>query len=272
MDRIKRLETWARLGYAARGIVYVLLGYIALSTGKALSTGETVKAVEQLPGGAPLLVVLALGLFGYGAFKIYSAVLDLDNEGDETKGRVKRIARGLGGTAYLFLSFVATRQLFTDGKDVADAGQASGSSGGRQDAAQQVADSAGGNSLLVIAGLIILAVAATQFYIAYKAKFANEMPGAPALVKPAGQVGYAARAIIIAITGYFTIKAGLDDERLRNFGDALALVRTEYPAAFKVIAVGLILFGLVSLMMARYRRIADDDVVARLKSKVPGTH
>ena len=38
---------------------------------------------------------------------------------------------------------------------------------------------------------------------------------------------------------------------------------------FKLIAGGLILFGLVSLMMARYRRIADDDVVARLKSKVP---
>ena len=38
---------------------------------------------------------------------------------------------------------------------------------------------------------------------------------------------------------------------------------------FKLIAIGLILFGLVSLVMARYRRIADDDVVARLKSKVP---
>jgi len=272
MERIKRLETWARLGYAARGIVYVLLGYIALSTGKALSTGETVKAVEQLPGGAPLLVVLALGLFGYGAFKIYSAVLDLDNEGDETKGRVKRIARGLGGTGYLVLAFIAAKQLLSDRKDSAEAGQAGGSSGMKQDAARQVSDAAGGDTLLVLVGLIVLAVAAAQLYIAYKAKFADQMPGAPAVVKPAGQVGYAARAIVVAITGYFTIKTGLDGEKLRNFGDALALVRSEYPAAFKLIAVGLILFGLVSLMMARYRRIADDDVVARLKSKVPGAH
>ncbi len=269
MERINRLETWARLGYAARGIVYVLLGYIALSTGKALSTGETVEAVEQLPGGAPLLVVLAFGLFGYGAFKIYSSLLDLDNEGDDVKGRVKRVARAVGGIAYLILAFIATKQLFGSDKGSAEAGQATGSGGMRQDAAQQVSDNAGGDMLIVLVGLIILAVAAAQLIIAYKAKFSNEMPGAPPVVKPAGQIGYAARAIVVAITGYFTVKAGLDGERLRNFGDALALIRDDYPTAFQLIAVGLILFGLVSLMMARYRRIADDNVIARLKSKVP---
>ena len=41
---------------------------------------------------------------------------------------------------------------------------------------------------------------------------------------------------------------------------------------FKLIAGGLILFGLVSFMMARYRRIENEDVVARLKSKVPHSH
>ena len=68
MERMRRIETWARLGFAARGIVYLLLGLIALFGGKALSTGETVQAVEDLPGGAPLLVALAIGLFGYGLY------------------------------------------------------------------------------------------------------------------------------------------------------------------------------------------------------------
>ena len=90
MERIRRIETWARLGYAARGLVYVLLGWIALSSGRALSTGETVKAAGDLPGGAPLLAILAVGLFGYGLYKIYSAILDLDGEGDDTKARVVR--------------------------------------------------------------------------------------------------------------------------------------------------------------------------------------
>jgi hypothetical protein len=100
----------------------------------------------------------------------------------------------------------------------------------------------------------------------------DEMPGAPPLVKPAGQVGYAARAIIVAMVGYFAIKAGLDGERVRNFGDALAVVRDDHQSLFKLIAAGLMLFGLVSLVMARFRRIADDDVVARVKSGVPHRH
>ncbi len=269
MERIRRLETWARLGYAARGIVYLVLGWIALSSGKAMSTSETVRAVDDLPGGGPLLALLTVGLFGYGLYKLYTAALDLDNEGHDAKGTVTRIARALGGLAYWFLAFLAAKQLLGDRKGGAEAGQSSGSGGSQQDAAAEVAGAAGGDTLLILIGLAIFALAAAQFYIAYKSKFMDEMPGAPSWVKPAGQAGYAARAIVVALVGYFAIKAGLDGERVRNFGDALASVRDGQETLFKLIAAGLILFGLVSLMMARFRRIEDEDVVARLKSEVP---
>jgi hypothetical protein len=269
MERVRRIETWARLGYAARGLVYLLLGYIALSSGKALSTGEAVQAFDDLPGGNILLILLALGLFGYGLFKIYSAVLDLDNEGKEPKGLVIRGSRVLGGLAYWVLSFIAVQQL-TKGRDgAAEGGQASGSGGGEQEAAKEVAQATGGDMLLILIGVAILALAASQFWIAYKAKFMDDMPGAPPLVKPAGQVGYAARALIVTIVGWFTLKAGMDGTRLRNFGDALQLVNQDYPTLFKLVAIGLMLFGIVSLVMARYRRIADDDVVSRLSAQVP---
>ncbi len=269
MERIRRIETWARLGYAARGLVYVLLGWIALSSGRALSTGDTVKAVGDLPGGVPLLALLTLGLFGYGLYKIYSALLDLDNDGDDTKAKVVRGARLIGGLGYWLLAFIAASQLFKGGSSDAEAGEASGSGGVRQEAASKVAEAAGGDTLLVLIGVAVLAVAAAQFAIAWKAKFVREMPGAPPLVKPAGQIGYAARAIIVAMVGYFLIKAGLDGDRVRGFGDALALVRNDHEMLFKLIAGGLILFGLVSFVMARYRRIADDDVVARLRGAAP---
>ncbi|MEJ7777931.1 MAG: DUF1206 domain-containing protein [Sphingomicrobium sp.] len=269
MERIRRLETWARLGYAARGIVYLVLGWIALSSGKALSTSETVQAVDDLPGGGPLLAILTLGLFGYGLYKLYTAALDLDDDGHDAKGAITRIARAVGGLAYWFLSFLAAQQLFGSKKGAAEAGQSAGSGGAQQEAATDVAAASGGDTLLVVIGVGILALAAAQFYIAFKAKFMEEMPGAPSWVKPAGQVGYAARAIIVAIVGYFAIKAGLDGERVRNFGDAFASVRESHETWFKLIAGGLVLFGLVSLMMARYRRIEDEDVVARLKSEVP---
>jgi hypothetical protein len=272
MERIRRLETWARLGYAARGVVYIVLGWIALSSGKALSTSGAVQAIEDLPAGKPLLFVLCFGLFGYGLYKVYTAALDFDHDGTGAKAVVKRIGRAGGGLAYFVLAFLAASQLFGKGDPAPDAGQASGSGGVQQEAAADVAASTGGDTLLTLVGLVILGIAATQFVIAYRAKFMNEMPGAPRLVKPAGQVGYAARAIIIAIVGYFALKAGLDGERVRNFGDALAVVREDHLYLFKLIAGGLMLFGVVSLMMARYRRIADDDVVSRLQSKVPHSH
>lgn len=269
MARIRRIETWARLGYAARGLVYLLLGWIALSSGKALSTGEAVQAIDDLPGGAPLLLAVALGLFGYGLYKIYSSVLDLDDKGGDAKGWVVRGSRIVGGLGYWFLAYVATKQLFKGTDGAAKPGQASGSGGAKQETAGQVADAAGGDLLLTAIGLAVLAVAAGQFYIAWQAKFMADMPGAPRLVKPAGQAGYAARAIIIAMVGYFIVQAGIDGDRLRNFGDALAMIRDEHVILFKLVAAGLVLFGLVSLVMARYRRIADDDVVARVQSKMP---
>lgn len=268
MERVRRIETWARLGYAARGLVYLLLGWIALSSGKALSTDEAVQAFDDLPGGNLLLAVLAIGLFGYGIFKIYSAIVDLDNHGSKAKGMVVRGSRLLGGLAYWVLAFVAVKQL-TKGRDgAAEAGQAGGSSGGGQEAASEVGQATGGDTLLVLVGLFVLALAASQFWIAFKAKFMDEMPGAPPLVKPAGQAGYAARALIVAIVGYFIVKAGTDGTRLRNFGDALDLVQKNYGLLFQVTAVGLILFGITSLVMARYRRIADADVVARLSGQL----
>ena len=269
MERMRRIETWARLGFAARGIVYLLLGLIALFGGKALSTGETVQAVEDLPGGAPLLVALAIGLFGYGLYKIYSSLLDLDRRGDDAKAWILRGAHILGGLAYWGLSLIAVKQLLTDGSRGGEAGRSSGSGGARQDAANQVAEAAGGDLLLAAIGLAVLALALVQLAIAWNAKFMNEMPGAPALVKPAGQIGYAARALVIAMVGYFIVQAGLDGERLRSFGDALAMLRDGQATLFKLVAGGLILFGLVSLVMAKYRRVADDDVVERVKANVP---
>ena len=269
MERVRRIETWARLGYAARGLVYLLLGWIALSSGKALSTGEAVQAFDDLPGGNVLLVALAIGLFGYGVFKIFSAIVDLDNQG--TKGMVVRGSRVLGGIAYWVLAFIAVKQLTKGSDGAAEAGQAGGSSGGSQEAATQISEATGGDTLLVLVGLLVLALAASQFWIAYKAKFMDEMPGAPPLVKPAGQAGYAARALIVGIVGYFIVKARTDGTRLRNFGDALDLVQKNYPLLFQIIAVGLILFGITSLVMARYRRIADVDVVARLSGHQPST-
>ncbi len=267
IERVRRLEFWARAGYAARGFVYLLLGWIALSTGRALSTRDTVAEVEKLPGSSILLPLLAAGLFGYALFKLYSAAVDLDHKGDDGKGLALRIGRGLGGIGYLALSWFAIN-VMTGDKGGAKSGEASGSGGSSQEAAADVAQAPGGDWLLMIVAAVVIGVGIGQFVIAYRAKFMDKMPGAPRLVKPLGQLGYAARGLVILIVGYFVLQAGMDGERVRTFGDALALLRNEQGWLFKLVALGLLAFGLTSLMMARYRRIEDRDMVHDAKSGI----
>lgn len=260
---IRRLEVWARAGYAARGFVYLLLGWIALSTGRALSTDDAVAEVEKLPGSSLILPLLAVGLFGYALFKLYAAAIDLDHKGDDSKGRAARIGSAIGGLAYLGLAWFALKVLLGDAQG--DASRAAGSIGAGQDAATDMAQMPGGDWLLILAALVVIGIAIGQFVIAWKASFMTEMPRCPGFARPVGRLGHAARALVIGIVGWFLLKAGLDGERVRNFGDALALLRNQHDWLFQVVAVGLMAFGLTSLMMARYRRIEDRDVVDDLE-------
>jgi hypothetical protein len=260
MNRARRIETWARLGYLARGVVYLIIGWLALDSNRPLSSSEAVKSVEAMPLGTLLLAVLSLGLFGYGLYRLVEGVFDLDHKGQDAKGLVTRAANVVSGLAYWGLTFVAIRAISDDKQSSGEAGQAAGS-GESADTAQQVADAPGGDFLLIAAGLVIIIVAIVQLVIAFRAKFMEEMePNAPRLVKPAGQLGYGARGIVFLIVGWFALRAGLSGERLRGFGDALALVRDDHPLLFKLIAAGLLLFGAVSVLMARYRHVHDADV------------
>ncbi len=262
MERARHLRTWAQLGYLARGIVYLIIGWLAFDSNRPMSAGEAVESVEAMPLGTLLLALLAVGLFGYGLYKIAAGVADLDGDGTEGKALAKRSGRVGSGLAYWVLAFVAVRAMLDVGAKTGGSGRASGQ-GGAEDAASSVSDAPGGDILLILAGLVILVVAAVQLVIAYKAEFMDEMePNAPALVKPAGQAGYAARGVVFAIVGWFALKAGLDGERWRDFGDALAVVRDDMPLLFKAIAVGLLLFGAVSVVMARYRHVRDADLGA----------
>lgn len=267
IDKLRRLELWARLGFAARGFVYLLLGWIALSTGRSLSTANAVAEVDRLPAAPVLLIVLAAGLFGYALFKLYSAAIDLDYHGDDAKGRVIRLFSALGGLAYIGLGWFALKVLIgVDGASIA--GRATGSSGAPQATAADVAQAPGGDLLLILGAAAVIGVAIAQLVIAWKASFMDQMPRCPGLVRPIGRLGYAARAVVVGMVGWFLLRAGLDGERVRNFGDALALLKADHDWLFLAVAAGLMAFGITSLMMARYRRIEDRDVVDDLERGV----
>ena len=104
MDRVTRLESFARLGYAARGVVYVLLGYLVLTASGGAADAQDV--LERIRGGALgniLLALVGLGLASYGVYRLYEAVLDLEGDGSGAKGIAMRVGHGLSGAAHILL-------------------------------------------------------------------------------------------------------------------------------------------------------------------------
>jgi hypothetical protein len=82
-----------------------------------------------------------------------------------------------------------------------------------------------------------------------------------------GRAGYAARGVVFVIIGWSLLQAGLSDSAAAAGGMEQALASLS-GTLLTVVALGLLLFGLFSFIEARYRRINDPNVAARLKGAV----
>lgn len=259
MNRLRRLETLARTGWFARGVVYCLLAYIAV-TGSAAenpSPQAVFRSVREMPAGTILLALLAMGLALYGAYRLYGAALDSEGKGSDAKGVATRIGYAASGIAHFLLAWAALRLA---------SGGGGGEDGREQEAAGMLLDLPLGGALLGLVGASFLAAAAQQAVKAWTTEFAQDLaPGAPRWAVPVGRVGLAARAFVFAVIGYSLVRAGWFGSagEVKGLGDALASL-TDNPTLYLLIAAGLFLFGVHSFVEARWRRIRDEDVLARL--------
>lgn len=254
VDKSEKFSLLVRLGYFARGIVYILLGYIALSTAGKAKDGQAAvfDLLQDVPMGTAILYLVALGLLAYAAFKAIDAVSDLENHGDDPKGRAKRIGSGASAVAHLFLAFTAWQ--FATGEKQQSAGAASGT----QEKAGSLLSWEMGPVLLGILGLGFIVGAAMQAKSAYTAGFMKHIGGgAPSYVKPIGQGGHAARAVVFLLIGWSLIKGAwlTQSSEVKGLGDALVALSDS--GIYTLVAVGLILFGVFSMITARYRIVPD---------------
>jgi hypothetical protein len=130
-----------------------------------------------------------------------------------------------------------------------------------------VTDWPGGEILLWLIGIGFLLGAVAQAKKAITANFMYQLDAdVPGFAEPVGRAGYGARAVIFVIIGWTIVQAMMagNPEAVGGIGQALQTLQgTGW--LFTVVAIGLILFGVYSLIMARYRTIRDEDVIARLK-------
>lgn len=254
MNRVTQLETFARIGFFARGVVYIMLGYLTLATGRSEGTSTVLDDLQALPGGSIILAVTALGLFGYGVFRLYGAAVDLDGDGTDFKGIGKRIGHAASGVAHFVLCYLAVRIMMGSGASSTDPG----------DTARSLP---GGAILLIVVGIGFALAAIEQAIQAATAKFMNRLAAdAPSFAEIVGRIGYAARAVVFVILAWQVLRAGMGQDRGKlSFEAALDMLR-DTGWGYSAVAAGLLVFGIFSLIMARYRTIRSEDVLERAKA------
>lgn len=254
------IERLARFGYVAYGMVYLLIGALALQAafggGGAPGQEGALRSILAAPLGRVLLGLVAAGLLAYAAWRLFQGILDPDNEGKDAKGIVKRLDHVLNGLFHGALAFTAGQLAL---------GSGGGGGGSPDDWTATLMSQPLGRWLVAAAGAVILVAGLYQFYKAYKADFRDELKLEEMSLREkrwsahVGRLGFAARGAVFLVIGVFLGLAGLQSnpQQARGLGGALeTLARQPFgPFLLGAVALGLVAYGVFMFVMARYRRI-----------------
>jgi hypothetical protein len=252
-----RLTTLTRLGFAARGLLYLVIAVLVIRTGRAEDPSGALAYLAE-GGGRVLLMLMAAGLLAYGLWRLTDAAINIEGHEDGGKGLRERLGAAGSGVVHLALAWQAVRLI-----------QGSGGGGGSGTGA---GGAPGGELGLLIAGAVLLAVGAFQLVKAAKCSFCKHLDPSVAhtdWVKWTGRLGYSARGVVFMISGFFLLRAGLGSGGGNEGGMQQALAWLDNPWDV-VVALGLFAFGLFSMVEARFRRIHEVPVDAIARGIGPG--
>ena len=258
------MTRFARVGYAAKGVVYLIIGFLAAKLaigqgGAATDQRGALHTIYDEPSGKFLLLVVAIGLLAFALWSFIQAIYDTEGKGSKAKGIIARIGYAAVGIAYAALAFGAYQIATRTG----NGGKSSSTS--TQDATAKLLQLPFGVPLVVLVGLVVLGVAFYLFAKAYNSKFQNRLNLATlkAQVKKTliflGRLGYGALGVVFTIIGFFMIVAAVqfNPHQAKGLDTALGeLLQLPFGRVLLgIVALGLIAYGVYSFVEARYRRL-----------------
>ncbi|WP_088888829.1 DUF1206 domain-containing protein [Leptolyngbya ohadii] len=257
------VEKLARFGFAAKGIVYFIVGLLAAQAalgtgGQTTDTSGALTTIVNQPFGKFLLALVTIGLIGYALWRFVQAIFDPEHQGARTEAKhiAQRIGYGLSAIAYSGLALTAIKLIL---------GNPSNGGDSTRDWTARFMGQPFGRWLVGLAGLAVIGVGLSYLYQAYKAKFQRHFnlqlmsEGERRWTKRLGQFGIAARGVVFSIIGLFLMLAALNENanEARGLGGALAALAAQPfgPWLLGIVALGLIAYSIYSLIEARYRQI-----------------
>ncbi|MEO9140403.1 MAG: DUF1206 domain-containing protein [Jatrophihabitans sp.] len=248
----------ARFGLAARGFVYLVIGWLAVQIALGHRSQQAnqrgaLATVAQHSFGQVLLWILGLGFVAYAVWRLSEAAFGTAAEGRKTGPRLKSLVRGVvyAGLAVTTFSFIA------------------GTSNQTQSAQQEtltakVMKHDFGRWLVGVVGVIVVVVGLAMVVEGLRRKFEkqlrmSELHGTTrTIVTRLGMVGTTARGIVFAVAGVLVVEAAVNYDPAKSTGldGALRTLadRAYGPWLLGALALGLIAFGAYGLASARFAK------------------
>jgi Domain of Unknown Function (DUF1206) len=249
----------ARVGLTARGIIYILVGWVAIlvSIGQSSHEADQLGALQLLVGkpyGLVSLWLLGIGFVCYALWRLSEAAFGVTGEGHGAGPRLKSLGRALIYAGFAYLTFQVI------------SGAHSSQAGRQQDVTAKVMQHTGGRWAVGIVGLIVVIAGLILIIEGVRRKFMKQLDTGRMsertrhAVELLGTIGTAARGLVFALAGVGVIDAAITFSPSKSGGidKALLSLRDQSfygPFLLGLAAAGLIIFGLYGLCEARWRRV-----------------
>ena len=257
------IEKAARLGYVAKGLLYVMIGALAFlqafgsAAGKTVDSHGALREIHQSPFGTALLVAMTAGLAGHALWLFLQGVRDPEGEIRSAKHPILKRISFLGrGVLHGALVVYAVELLRGQAGDDGD--------GTKSLVANVMALHPAGIVVVAAVAAGIVAFALRELYRSWAddvlEKVDERLRGTWRDVTAfLARFGTATRAVVFALIGGYLAFAAIehDPSEARGFASALSSLR-EWSFGWVMLAAagtGLVAFGAYQLVLARHRRI-----------------
>lgn len=254
MDTRKKLSYIARAGYLSRGLVYLISGGFTLlaaySSTEPKGTKGSLKVLLEAPFGRVLLGLTVIGLVLYSIWRFTQSVKDTDNHGLGPKGIAVRGGLFISSITHLSLAYGAIKLI---------EGSASGEMGSK-DWVSVVMEQSWGPYAILIVSACVLGAGIAHIFKGAKAGFIKYFKAKPSTnLKYFCQFGLISKGFAFVGVAFLFYKIsqsnlGHDEAKLKS---SLELIHNQAFGGIllSTMGLGLIAFGIYSLIESKYRKI-----------------
>ncbi|MGM0754036.1 MAG: DUF1206 domain-containing protein [Bacillota bacterium] len=256
------IRGFARIGYVSRGLVYMLIGALAVMAalgigGSTSDSSGAFSAVASKPFGEVLLWILGIGLIGIVLWRLIQVVKDPEHVKNDGKSMFRRLANLISGIAYGSLTYNAFA--------IAMHAKSSGS-GSKQTLSAKLLSQPFGQWIVGIIGLIIIGYALYEIHKAYTEKYTNKFKRHEMsekeweLGRKTGKLGLYSRGTVFLLIGYFFIQTAItaDPDKTQGLDGALSKIAQQPYGQWLlgIVAVGLFVYGVFQILKGKNRHMS----------------